>query len=576
MKKIYLLVLVTLAIAGCQKDSAISSDKLYLSVEGMRGGEKLAVEGAVSYWATGDRVRINDDVLEVTISEGAGTAVVTKSGAGFTSPYRGVYPSSIYSGNSSNTSYTLNLPANYTYATTTHYGRTLQNLQAPMVAYTDEGTNLKFKHVTGAVAVQVVNYYGFTIEVDNIVVTSTVSEGNAYNLCGMTDVTLSNGAPVVAASRDGVDSTKSVTMNFDGTDHLQIFAGDSAVVQIPVLPVGDGNKFKVQVTVHKVDQLAVNKTFENTQNTGGAMPRAKMGYARFTTGGLFTVNASGKKVIISQGNLQYQASTGTWQFAKEQYTTIGNALGNTATDTRSSQDKWIDLFGWGTSGWAGANNNPSLTHYHMPYDYLNSGSEDNGYAYGPNQNSGYHYNYTYSLTGDFANADWGVYNPISNGGLTKGRWRTLEGGSGSEVDVLLFTRDASTINNKANARYTKAKVNNIYGLIIFPDEYEHPEGVTLPKSAGINSTSSEGWYGGITYDLNAWLKMEAAGAVFLPVTGRRDGTSVSSETSIGYYWTSTYKDKGKAKVFYYGSSVCQFSDVKKYYGQAVRLVHDVN
>lgn len=570
MKKIYLLVLVTLAVAGCQKDSAISCDKLYLSVEGMRGEEKLAVEGAVSYWASGDRVRINEEVLTVSIDESAGTAVATSSGTGFSSPYRGVYPSSIYSGNSSNTSYTLNLPANYTYATTTHFGRTLQNLQAPMVAYTDEGTNLKFKHVTGAVAVQVVNYYGFTIEVDNIVVTSTVSEGNAYNLCGMTAVTLSNGAPVVAANRVGVDSTKSVTMNFDGTDHLQIFAGDSAVVQIPVLPVGDGNKFKVQVTVHKVDQLAVNKTFENTQNTGGAMPRAKMGYARFVTGGLFTINASGKKVIISQGNLQYQASTGTWQFAKEQYTSIRNSVGNNNfTGTRSTQADWIDLFGWGTSGWNNGNTDT------MPYNNYYTTSKTYGYGYGPRKGYGVNYSLIDDANGNYSHADWGVHNPISNGGKKAGMWYTLPGGAGPGWDYIMNTRSASTINSIPNTRFTKSKVADIYGIIVFPDEYRHPSDVTLPIAAGINATGSDGWNSN-SYNMEAWCKMEAEGAVFLPVTGRAENAAIQS-TLQGYYWSTTYSNNERAYPFNFGSvSFSTTGGIYRYFGCAVRLVHDVN
>ncbi len=574
MKKIYLLVLVTLAIAGCQKDSAISSDKLYLSVEGMRGGEKLAVEGAVSYWATGDRVRINDDVLEVTISEGAGTAVVTKSGAGFTSPYRGVYPSSIYSGNSSNTSYTLNLPANYTYATTTHYGRTLQNLQAPMVAYTDEGTNLKFKHVTGAVAVQVVNYYGFTIEVDNIVVTSTVSEGNAYNLCGMTAVTLSNGAPVVAASRDGVDSTKSVTMNFDGTDHLQILAGDSAVVQIPVLPVGDGNKFKVQVTVHKVDQSAVSKTFENTQNTGGAMPRAKMGYARFTTGGLFTVSGTGnnaKKVIISQGNLQYNKTTGEWSFMTTQYGTEETANQDVGKDYASQNI--VSLFGWGTSGWNNGN------YLYLPYKTGDSYSASKGYGFGPKNGS----SYVNGLTGNYKNSDWGVYNKISNGGDSAGRWRTMTGNSTGEIYYMLYQRTTETSGlpgtNNGNAKFIKGKIGTVCGLFIFPDNYSHPSDISLITSSPVyNQRDNTYGYDRFIVTETNWYKMEALGVVFLPAAGYRDGKVVQKYGDYGVYWSSSTIAASTAYSLYVvndGLSYYYYA-IRRDWGCSVRLVRDVN
>ena len=61
---------------------------------------------------------------------------------------------------------------------------------------------------------------------------------------------------------------------------------------------------------------------------------------------------SSSYVLFSKGNLQYQASTKTWRFAENQYDIIGE--GNENISYRYSG--WIDLFGWGTSGWnSGAN-----------------------------------------------------------------------------------------------------------------------------------------------------------------------------------------------------------------------------
>ena len=84
-----------------------------------------------------------------------------------------------------------------------------------------------------------------------------------------------------------------------------------------------------------------------------------------SSGAPFTVNKSGKKVIFAGGNLQYNAAQNKWRFAEHQYDIIGDASGSgnitgtknngvayagTITD-RSTQDKWIDLFQWGTSGY---------------------------------------------------------------------------------------------------------------------------------------------------------------------------------------------------------------------------------
>lgn len=62
----------------------------------------------------------------------------------------------------------------------------------------------------------------------------------------------------------------------------------------------------------------------------------------------FSVSAT-KKVCFSGGNLQYQASTGTYRFATYQYVVVGSDNRNIS----STYTGWIDLFGWGTG------NNPA-------------------------------------------------------------------------------------------------------------------------------------------------------------------------------------------------------------------------
>ena len=112
--------------------------------------------------------------------------------------------------------------------------------------------------------------------------------------------------------------------------------------------------------------------------------------------GLFSVSET-LQVRFSQGNLQYQASTNTWRFAESQISYVGEDNANVS----ENYDGWIDLFGWGTSGYShGANAyQPWSTSTHYA-DY---------YAYG---------SYTNSLFSQSGQADWG-YNPISNGGNTE-------------------------------------------------------------------------------------------------------------------------------------------------------------
>ena len=277
--------------------------------------------------------------------------------------------------------------------------------------------------------------------------------------------------------------------------------------------------------------------------------------------GTFSVS-SNTSVKFSQGNLQYRASTNTWRFAEHQYDYIGNASGNTtATASRATQSAWIDLFGWGTSG------------YHDPADYYNqryqpwetaSSTVDetyNYYGYGPSTNQA-----SRNLTGTSAHYDWGVHNAISNGGNVAGRWRTL---TSSEWNYLLNTRTTTgVIRGTSNARYCKATVNGKAGMIVFPDNYTHPTGIPIPN----NTNSSNAGYSD-TFTESEWSRMEAAGCVFLPAAGYRVGTTVNNAGSGGYYWSSTYISSNSAHTLGFFSSVmyAQCNNFR-YFGMSVRLV----
>ena len=531
---------MALLAVGCQKDGL--NGRLLLLAEGYNNDTKLAINGATSNWADGDKVLINGVVGTVQIT-GSGTTVDINDE--FTAPYYGVYPSTIYSENTGS-SYILDLPATYTYAVTD--GK--QNLESPMVAYAASGNTLVFKHLTAAVTVHFVNYYGFTVEIDSIVVSS-----NKYKLNGtLSGLTINGSDPAVSAVETVTDAEKKVKMI--GGSTLRVFAGDSINVQVPVLPVGDDNKFTIKVKVHKVDQSAVDTTFEKTQATAHNMARAEMGYARFATPGLFSVSAS-KKVVISQGNLQYQASSGTWKFSETQYGYIGNAAGNNNfTATRSSQSDWIDLFGWGTSGWNNGN------YLYQPYSTQNSYSSGTGYGFGPKDGEN---KCTYSLVGDYVEADWGYHNRISNGGNMEHKWRVMTGNTGGEWEYLINTRSVTN-------RFAQACVNEKNGYIVFSDDYSHPQG--LAAISQVNKQTGSYWNNNVISS-DDWEKMEAAGAIFIPTAGYSNNkNSVTEDDS--YYWTSTYKDAGYSYYARCGKYSAGFSySGYKYNGYSVRLVRDV-
>ena len=251
--------------------------------------------------------------------------------------------------------------------------------------------------------------------------------------------------------------------------------------------------------------------------------------------GLFSVSAS-QHVYFSQGNLQYQASTNTWRFADNQY----DYVGSTNSNISSTYSGWIDLFGWGTSGWNSGN-----TYYH-PWDSNNS----NGSLYGPPGK--------YDLTGSYANADWGVYNPISNGGNTANQWRTL---TLSEWNYVFNTRTTTS-----GIRYAKANVNNVNGVILLPDDWS-----TSTYSLSSTNTSNAN-FSSNTLTASQWSTLEQAGAVFLPAAGIRYGTSVIHVGSQGYYWSASHYSDGNAYHVYFHYSNLFTNNDYRYYGQSVRLV----
>lgn len=167
------------------------------------------------------------------------------------------------------------------------------------------------------------------------------------------------------------------------------------------------------------------------------------------TRGLFTINANGDQVFFSKGNLQYHTEDGIWRFAEHQYDLYG--------------DGWRSVFGWGTG------NNPT-----------NNSVNNDDYA---------------------SFVDWGV-NAISNGGDLSGFWRTLS----SEEWAYLFNG-----REDASSKYGTGSVDSIGGLIILPDNWTCPNGMTFnPGGAGEPSDWTHN-----TYTISQWQQMEEAGAVFL-------------------------------------------------------------
>ena len=259
----------------------------------------------------------------------------------------------------------------------------------------------------------------------------------------------------------------------------------------------------------------------------------------------FTV-AEGRTVHFSKGNLQYNAAQDTWRFAENQYEYIGADNSNIS----ETYNGYIDLFGWGTSGWnSGANAYQPWATSESYSDYYPGGSYEN------------------SLTGEYANADWGVYNPIEDGGNQAGMWRTL---TKDEWEYLLFTRNASTVGGTDNARYAIATIVGTAGLIILPDDFTMPDGV----NALVNINTTDANFTNNSYTTEQWMKLELAGAIFLPAAGYRMGTNITDAGEYGNYWASTSSNEEKAGFMLFFNGNVATHDYTRKCGHSVRLVKD--
>ena len=232
----------------------------------------------------------------------------------------------------------------------------------------------------------------------------------------------------------------------------------------------------------------------------------------------FSVSAN-KTVTFSPGNLQYHAANNEWRFAPNQTDYIGAANANISP----YYNGWIDLFGWGTG------NNPT-----------NKSTDNNDFQ-------------TF--------VDWGV-NKI--GSYAPNTWRTL---TYNEWYYLLT--------NRSNASNLKGvvQVNGVNGLILLPDAWVCPSGVTF-KAGFDNDYETEYYAAYQSISAADWSKLEASGAVFLPVAGIRDGSNVYNVQSHGYYWFATEYDSRLANFLTFNSYGAVVGSNYRYYGQSVRLVQD--
>lgn len=136
----------------------------------------------------------------------------------------------------------------------------------------------------------------------------------------------------------------------------------------------------------------------------------------------------------------------------------------------------------------------------------------------------------------------------------------------SQWNYLLGTRKASTVCGTDNARYVNGRVGSVSGMILFPDDYVHPDERIILRT--INTGSA--------YTTNILTKeefalMEEAGAVFLPFTGDYTSSYNQSETRYVFYSTSSPGNTHALRLYSAGGRD-EYNSSSNYYNP-IRLVH---
>ncbi len=551
MKKIltcfFSILLMVIGMVSCQKDEQVSG-KIRARLERCHNEDsKVSFDLTNGFrWQSGDQIRVcrttssgSNQVYTYTIDEtsvenqadyadfslSSGTNATTSDGTGY---YHAYYPASI---RSTLTDMAENVRITIPNTQTLTSDGKMQEI--PMYAQSGN-LEFSFKNLCGILCLHLEGSN------EDMVSSIIIKTDDSHPIAGVFNMQDANTqAPYITAAHEGVSSPESyVTINCPSSG---LGIGGSGRDFCIYLPTGDYPH--MEITLTSTSGKMCKKVFDGggSSNAPAAINIARSCYTpinfsnlEFKTVHLFSIGLH-STVVFSPANLQYDISNNEYRFAGNDYDYRGSA---NVTNLNNNSGV-IDLFGWGT-GAAPTTNSTDVADY--PTTFVD---------WGNNQ---------------IKSADGGTIYAANT-------WRTL---TQAEWQYLLSERSASMVNSSRDARFAKARVNGKKGLIIFPDNYVHPEGVTWPLY--INIADRDYGLTSNDYTDDEWAAMKAAGAVFLPAAGFiGDDRAYSFDNTNGYYWSSTIHPTNNSLAFYLYFRL-QAIDINtgraRQRGCSVRLVHD--
>ena len=523
-------LLVSMVVSGCKKDGTVS---LRAKIANFGNESKVYLDTRTPRWSANDPVNVNDSL--VLLRYAGSTPVLDVSQA---PSYWAVYPSQIVT-SFSNGRISLSIPQTQTYE---EDGSGRQVVKAPMASYSS-GEELSFTNLGALLAINIQNnaYSSITVSEIHVSASDIALWGDGY----VDDYQGDNRKMVLTSTPQ--DHKEIVVRRADNASlNFVISRNNSKMVYVYVPSTELANKYSIRVVATSgSEDVSFTRTQSNSH--GGTLPRNYFAIVPFNIAdevlpegalsGVFSIS-SNRKVRFAQGNLQYQATSGLWRFATNQWdyvgdnTTHGNVYENNVRCSNSSigpdYSGWIDLFGWGANG------------------------EGTTLPYANDRNNSH---YGVQSSGSLGDYDWGKVT-ISNGGNDGDPelWFTL---NSNQWNHILTNRQVNGGTGNGHT-YSRVTINGVRGLLLYPDDYYQQE----------------------SYNGRTNLFEVPEDCVFLPYAGLRtpptSSTGSQSFSGIGskaYYWINQYQMNS-----YYFLSVTDSQNPNagdnslRFMGMSVRLV----
>lgn len=503
---LFISALAVLASVSCTKNpegnnGALIDQKIIAPVI-IRAGVDLstkaevAANGACTFTATTDVIIVNNGSGVYTgtaLSSGKVVDFEMESGFAETGSGLAAFPADMVTSLSASKA-VFYLPSEYTMADVSG-----TVTPSPMIATYTAGKDISFKQLCAIVRISVSDCVAGSL----VFTFPTIVNGEAT----VTSVPSSDNEGITA-----VTGTRSITVN-------NVTAGDHDIT-LP-LPVSTVPQNIIVTNIPGAAAASIKLAGIDGSTSGLSRAHGKKLSASLVeiVPAAFTVNDEGDKVVFASGNLMAKigsfsspvASASEWKFGGVgEYVGDGASTGNeyfVHTPGDNCIGKWVDLFVWQGSSATYVKSNGLISL---------SGADTN-------------------YTGNTVNESLydGCWNglTIKNGGGYA--WRSL---SGQEMNYIANTRTGLKIGTTLNARFVRATLAGINGLLLFPDSCSWNTSTMGDAPSNINNTGNLAWPQN-ERSASQFVNMILEGMVFLPLAGYHTNTTIGN--SIGLYWCGT-------------------------------------